>query len=200
MKDNVNLKKKKTLALVIVILVISIFFLIFLFKMAKNNKFGNNNISQEESLKKILNMTSYEAKIEVQVKSNKNTNTYKIYQEYEKDKKSIQEVLEPENIKGVRIEKIGEKLKLENTKLNLTTFFDKYDKININDLDLNSFILQYLEDEEKQTEEFREEIVLKTKNKMLYLNKKTKLPTKMEIKDDNKNTKVYILYNEITIK
>ena len=73
MKDNVNLKKKKTLALVIVILVISIFFLIFLFKMAKNNKFGNNNISQEESLKKILNMTSYEAKIEVQVKSNKNT-------------------------------------------------------------------------------------------------------------------------------
>ena len=35
---------------------------------------------------------------------------------------------------------------------------------------------------------------------MLYLNKKTKLPTKMEIKDDNKNTKVYILYNEITIK
>lgn len=200
MKDNVNLKKKKTLALVIVILVISIFFLIFLFKMAKNNKFGNNNISQEESLKKILNMTSYEAKIEVQVKSNKNTNTYKIYQEYEKDKKSIQEVLEPENIKGVRIEKTEEKLKLENTKLNLTTFFDRYDKININDLDLNSFILQYLEDEEKQTEEFREEIVLKTKNKMLYLNKKTKLPTKMEIKDDNKNTKVYILYNEITIK
>ena len=200
MKDNVNLKKKKTLALVIVILVISIFFLIFLFKMAKNNKFGNNNISQEESLKKILNMTSYEAKIEVQVKSNKNTNTYKIYQEYEKDKKSIQEVLEPENIKDVRIEKTEEKLKLENTKLNLTTFFDRYDKININDLDLNSFILQYLEDEEKQTEEFREEIVLKTKNKMLYLNKKTKLPTKMEIKDDNKNTKVYILYNEITIK
>ena len=200
MKKNVNLKKKKTLALVIVILVISIFFLIFLFKMAKNNKFGNNNISQEESLKKILNMTSYEAKIEVQVKSNKNTNTYKIYQEYEKDKKSIQEVLEPENIKGVRIEKTEEKLKLENTKLNLTTFFDRYDKININDLDLNSFILQYLEDEEKQTEEFREEIVLKTKNKMLYLNKKTKLPTKMEIKDDNKNTKVYILYNEITIK
>lgn len=200
MKDNVNLKKKKILILVIVILVISIFFLIFLFKMAKNNKFGNNNISQEESLKKILNMTSYEAKIEVQVKSNKNTNTYKIYQEYEKDKKSIQEVLEPENIKGVRIEKTEEKLKLENTKLNLTTFFDRYDKININDLDLNSFILQYLEDEEKQTEEFREEIVLKTKNKMLYLNKKTKLPTKMEIKDDNKNTKVYILYNEITIK
>ena len=200
MKDNVNFKKKKTLALVIVILVISIFFLIFLFKMAKNNKFGNNNISQEESLKKILNMTSYEAKIEVRVKSNKNTNTYKIYQEYEKDKKSIQEVLEPENIKGVRIEKTEEKLKLENTKLNLTTFFDRYDKININDLDLNSFILQYLEDEEKQTEEFREEIVLKTKNKMLYLNKKTKLPTKMEIKDDNKNTKVYILYNEITIK
>ena len=194
-------EKRKVLfiAFVIIILII-IFFLIFNLKMAKNMKSGNNNISQEESLKKILNMTSYEAKIEVQVKSNKNTNTYKIYQEYEKDKKSIQEVLEPENIKGVRIEKTEEKLKLENTKLNLTTFFDRYDKININDLDLNSFILQYLEDEEKQTEEFREEIVLKTKNKMLYLNKKTKLPTKMEIKDDNKNTKVYILYNEITIK
>ncbi len=200
MKKQINLKNKKTLILVIVILILLTFFLIFLFEMAKNNKFGNNNISQEESLKKILNMTSYEAKIEVQVKSNKNTNIYKIYQEYEKDKKNIQEVLEPENIKGVRIERTGEKLKLENTKLNLTTFFDKYDKININDLDLNSFILQYLEDKEKQAEEFKEEIVLKTKNKMLYLSKKTKLPTKMEIKDDNKNTKVYILYNEITIK
>ena len=193
-------KRKVLFIAFIIIILIIIFFLIFNFKMAKNMKSGNNNISQEESLKKILNMTSYEAKIEVQVKSNKNTNVYKIYQEYEKDKKNIQEILEPENIKGVRIEKTGEKVKLENTKLNLTTFFDKYDKININDLDLNSFILQYLEDKEKQTEEFKEEIVLKTKNKVLYLSKKTKLPTKMEIKDDNKNTKVYILYNEITIK
>ena len=64
MKKQINLKNKKTLILVIVILILLTFFLIFLFEMAKNNKFGNNNISQEESLKKILNMTSYEAKIE----------------------------------------------------------------------------------------------------------------------------------------
>lgn len=33
----------------------------------------------------------------------------------------------------------------------------------------------------------------------LYINKKTKLPTKMEILDINKNRTVYILYNEITL-
>ena len=56
-------------------------------------------------------------------------------------------------------------------------------------------------------EENEQEIAIKTKidkNKYqmyqcLYISKITNLPTKMEILDINKNTTVYILYNEIKI-
>lgn len=163
-------------------------------------KNGNNITSQEESLNKILNMSSYTATIEVEVKSNKNTNYYKLKQEYIKDKKISQEVLEPSNIAGVKIVKEGDNLKLENTKFNLVTFFEKYEEITVNDLDLSSFVSEYIEYEKKEIEQKDDEIILETKNKILYLNKKTGLPTKMEIKDTNKNTKAYILYNEVTIR
>lgn len=194
-------EKRKILFIVfIIIILILIFFLIFNSKMAKNMKNGNNITSQEESLNKILNMSSYTATIEVEVKSNKNTNYYKLKQEYIKDKKISQEVLEPSNIAGVKIVKEGDNLKLENTKFNLVTFFEKYEEITVNDLDLSSFVSEYIEYEKKEIEQKDDEIILETKNKILYLNKKTGLPTKMEIKDTNKNTKAYILYNEVTIR
>ena len=34
---------------------------------------------------------------------------------------------------------------------------------------------------------------------MLYINKKLRLPIKLEIKDDNNNNKIYIEYKEIKI-
>lgn len=193
-------EKRKVLfiAFVIIILII-IFFLIFNFKMAKNMKSGNNNISQEESLKKILNMSSYTATIEVEVKSNKNTNYYKLKQECIKDNKISQEVLEPSNISGVKIIKEGDNLKLENTRFNLSTFFEKYEEITVNDLDLNSFIIQFNKDEDRIIKQEDDEIILETENKILYISQKTGLPTKMEVKDANKNTRVYILYNEVKI-
>ena len=35
--------------------------------------------------------------------------------------------------------------------------------------------------------------------KVLYIDKKTVLPVKMEIKDNSKKNEVYILYNEVKI-
>ena len=192
-------KRKVLFIAFIIIILIIIFFLIFNLKMAKNMKSGNNNISQEESLKKILNMSSYTATIEVEVKSNKNTNYYELKQEYIKDNKISQEVLEPSNISGVKIIKEGDNLKLENTRFNLSTFFEKYEEITVNDLDLNSFIIQFNKDEDRIIKQEDDEIILETKNKTLYISQKTGLPTKMEVKDANKNTRVYILYNEVKI-
>lgn len=196
-------EKRKILFIVFIIIIlilILIFFLIFNSKMAKNMKNGNNITSQEESLNKILNMSSYTATIEVEVKSNKNTNYYKLKQEYIKDKKISQEVLEPSNIAGVKVVKEGDNLKLENTEFNLVTFFEKYEELTVNDLDLSSFIEEYIENGKNEVNQKDDEIILETKNKVLYINKKTGLPTKMEIKDTNKNTRVYILYNEVIIK
>ena len=38
-----------------------------------------------------------------------------------------------------------------------------------------------------------------TKNKVLYIDKQTCNPTKLEIKDNNEKATVYILYNEVEI-
>ena len=88
-------------------------------------KFGNNS-SNQEIIENILNVSSYETMIEVEVNSNKNTNKYVIKQTYIQGKTSEQEILEPENIQGIKIIKNENELKLENSKLNLTKIYNDY--------------------------------------------------------------------------
>ena len=68
--------------------------------MAKNINIGNNTNSQE-IVNYILNISSYEAKITVEIESNKNKNQYIIKQKYQKPDISTQEIIEPSNIEGV---------------------------------------------------------------------------------------------------
>ena len=95
--------------------------IIFLLNKTNVKKIGNNSTSQE-IVDYILNISSYEAKIEVEVKSNKNTNKYILKQQYISPDVATQEVLEPSNISGIKIIKKGNDLKLENTSLNLSNF------------------------------------------------------------------------------
>ena len=151
--------KKRTI--IFIILAIFVFFILFIFKV-KNNKIGNNNINQD-SVKDIFNMQEYEAEIEVTVISNKNENKYKIRKQYtNKEDKSIQEVLEPENLKGVKIIKQGNKITLENTQLNLNKIFEECNNISENDMDLETFIKDFKENpKEGKSEENSEQIILK---------------------------------------
>lgn len=92
------LKNKKTLICIsIVIALLIVIFLIFRNNMAKKLKTGNNSTSQEIS-DYVLNISSYETTIEVNVKSNKNENKYIIKQIYKGPEDNMQEVLEPSNI------------------------------------------------------------------------------------------------------
>ncbi len=59
------------------------FFIFFHKNTAKNLKIGNNSSSQE-IVDAILNISSYEVKIEVEVNSNKNKSRYIMKQEYKK--------------------------------------------------------------------------------------------------------------------
>lgn len=79
-------------------------------------------------------MNSYKAQIELTIISNKNTNKYKIIQEYKKDEYCIQEIMEPENIRGVKIEYSNNTLTLKNTSLNLTNVYENYKYIAENNL------------------------------------------------------------------
>lgn len=169
--------------------------------MAKKINFGNNKSSQE-IVSEFLNISSYEATVKIDVKSNKNNNKYILKKQYISPNISTQEVIEPKNIAGIKIIKEGNNLKIENTKLNLSSIFENYNYISENDLDLECFIEQYKNQKEQKIEEKDNQIILKiegNKNKILYIDQNTSKPIKMELKDNNKNESVYILYNEVTL-
>ena len=170
-------------------------------------KFGNNSSSQE-IINNILNISSYETKIEVDVNSNKNANKYIIKQQYVAPDISEQEVLEPKNIEGIKIVKNKNELKVENTKMNLIKIYNDYEYMTDNCLDLNAFIEDYKIMGKEIYEDKDNEIILTIenksekyhKNRTLYISKETGKPTKMEIKDNNKKTLIYILYKEVEFK
>ena len=165
------MKTNKKIIFIFVIILFIILGIIIYKNMTKKSKYGNNMNSQE-IVDNILNINSYKSKITVQVNSNKNKNKYILEQEYNTENGSIQTVLEPAN----------------------------------NCLDLVTFINSYKNSEKSKYDENDTEIIMKTKsdnntqnsnNKILYINKGTKLPTKMIIEDNNQNTKIFIQYNEI---
>ena len=190
----------------IFIIILFIFIGIIIYKnMTKKSKYGNNMNSQE-IVDNILNINSYKSNITVQVNSNKNENRYVLEQEYSTEDGSIQIVLEPSNIAGIKMIYKNNSLKLQNTKLNIAKIFENYKGLEDNNLDLITFIINYKNSDKSKYEENDTEIIMKTKsdnniqnmnNKILYINKETKLPTKMIIEDNNQNMKIFIQYNEI---
>ena len=193
------MKNKIILFLIILIILIAIgLFIFFNNKGTKNFKIGNNTSSQE-IVDYILNINSYEAVIEVDVKSNKNENKYKIKQIYNGNDNNSQEVLEPSNIAGVKLIKEGNNLKLENSNLNLTNILQNYEYISDNVLDLSSFIEDYKNNSNSKWEEKNDKILMKTSNRTLYINRENGKPEKLDIQDNDKKNAIYILYNEVNV-
>ena len=199
------MKKKYWLMLLIFILVIG--GIIFYKNTVKDSKSGNNKTSQE-IVDYILNISSYEVQVTVNVTSNKNSNKYILKQTYQSPNISMQEVIEPSNIAGVKIENDGTNLKLENSQLNLSTILENYNYLGDNCLDLYSFIEDYNNDGDATFEEKDTEIIMKTcsnieniyiQEKILHIDKKTMNPTQMEIKDNKQKTTINILYNEVKV-
>ena len=197
---------KKIFFIIILILLIIVGLFIYK-KVIKKSKIGNNMNSQA-IVDYILNVKKYKANVSIQVNSNKNKNKYILNQEFNDENESIQEVIEPANIAGVKIVKKDGNLKLENSGLNLSTIFENYQGIGENYLDLNTFISDYKNYEKSNFEENEKEIIMKTKssnknkyteNKILYINKESKLPTKLIIEDNNQNTTINIQYNSIEL-
>ena len=70
---------------------------------------------------------------------------------------------------------------------------------------LSSFIENY--NEKSEVLDTENEVIIENNNKynnynvkqILYVDKSTKLPIKMEVYDNNKNAKIYIKYNEIKL-
>lgn len=198
------MKKKNWLILLTVIIIIGviIFFVFFPKTKAKNIKIGNNSSSQE-IVDYILNISSYEATVKVEVQSNKNKNQYILKQQFKNPDWSLQEVIEPSNIAGIKMIKQAKQLKIENTNLSLNSIFENYDDIANNILDLSCFIEDYKTDSKASWKEENNQIRMTTKKeqeeKTLWVDKTTGKPSKMEAKWTNKNHEIYISYNEVNI-
>ena len=192
------------------ILIVSAFFIFaiaFIIIFSKNNyktlKNGNNinNQTRDKVYDNILNISSYKATLEVTINSNKNSNKYVLKQSHNLDE-DTQEVLEPENIRGIKTTYNNGILKIQSDNLNITKVYNDYKNIENNDLWLNSFIEDYKISKEKVVEENEEKIIsikVNNRTKKLYLDKKTGKPTKLIVEDDNQKTVIYIIYNEIEI-
>ena len=194
----------------IIILITSIIIIIFIKNNYKIENLGNNITNKQISnvQEYILNMNSYNTEAKVTVKSNKNENTYKIKQQYT-DGVYRQEVLEPEGLRGTIISYNGESLILENTKLNFSKIYENYKYITNNSLCLNHFVEEFKMSENTSINETENEVIFEiipnNKNryivkKVLYVDKKTGNPTKLEVQDSTQNIVVNILYNEIKIR
>lgn len=178
----------------------------------KNFLFGNNiSKNRSDNIEDILGkMENYCADVEVTVTSNKTQNSYLMYQEV-KDDYSMQEIKEGETISGVKIELNGENLKVSNTKLNLEKVYENYSSLLNNSLFLNCFVKDYRNEQNEikcyeKDEELIAEVKLNTnlntyiQYKKLYIDKKTNLPTKLEVKGTAKNETICIIYNNIKLK
>ena len=200
------MKNKKKLWIVgLVILVVLIFLYFFYTNNYKTIKTGNTIGKSAEEIKDyILNISSYEATIELTVNSNKNKNQYIIKQQYSDNGNVFkQEVLEPENIKGLTTSYDGQNLKIENTSLGLSSLYENYKFIAQNDLFLNSFIQEYKTAKDTQCNQNGNQIILTVKNdktvKTLYFDTENAKPIKMEIQSIQQKTSAYIQYKEIQI-
>lgn len=209
------MKNKKIIFISILVLaVVSILIFILLKTNYKNKNFGNNmsNKNLEEIEKYILDISSYTAKMDVTVESNKNTNKYVMEQKYEKGKKSKQKILEPANIEGLEIIYEENKLTINNAKDNLKTMYENYPNLMENCLWLNAFIEDYKTEKNEGKASIVEKngkviMATKTRNennryiysKELHIDKEAGKIEKLVVQDINKKNLIYILYNEITV-
>lgn len=201
------MKKSIWLIFLIIVIICAVVFFVFQKKMSKVLKNGNN-MSSQEIVDYILSISSYKANVTVNINSNKNSNKYIINQEYISPNTNKQEIVEPENISGVRIIRDENGLTLENTRLDLSNIYENYEYIADNCLDLSSFINDYSSSNKSSCKEIENQVIMKTessnknsyiKNKTLYIDKQSLKPQRLEIKDNNQKTTVNILYNEVEI-
>lgn len=190
--------KKKYIILFFVIILVMIFVIYYYNTL----KFGNNisNKNENKIVDYVLNnINEYEAEIEVVIKSNKTTNTYRMKQNVSNNYSSL-EVISTGKINGLKIEYNNGNLKVQNTELKLDKIYEHYEPLMNNTLFLDTFINKFKEKNGTTYIEDDKQIFEVAKEGKLYVDIKTAKPVKLEIKDNTQKTNICINYISIEIK
>ncbi len=196
----------KIFALIIIIIVTLLICNFFIKTNYKTQQNGNNKSIQEIE-EYILNVTSYRAKIRVTVSSNKNANFYEFEQVVKGESYSRQLALSPDSLAGMEIIFENGIITVQNTKYSLSQIYENYPYATTNSLYLTSFIEGYRTSESKEIKETEGKIQMnyipkinKYNNKhVLYIDKASLEPKKLQVYDINNELKVDIIYNEIEL-
>lgn len=199
-----QMKKKIFIIFFILILLILIFYCYKFFIPGNNKHIEDVNDLNEY----ISSINEYKLEADITVNSNRNSNKYKITQSYVNGV-SRQEILCDDTNDGIIIENMDNCLKIKNTQLPVEKVFSDYSDVVKNSVGLDSFIEDYLCDENK---EIRDKdgyyiVSVKSKNsqnkyglsKTLYFNIEKGSIEKIEVKDINNNASIIIEYIKLEI-
>ena len=191
----------------IIIIIVALLICNFFVKTNYKTEQNGNNKSIQEIEQYILNVTSYKAKINVTVSSNKNANFYEFEQEVRGQSYSKQLALSPDSLAGMEIIYENGVITIQNTQYSLSNIYENYPFISTNSLFLTSFIEGYRNSDSKKIAEVDGKIQMsyiskinKYNNKqILYINKAKLEPENLQVYDINNELKVDIKYNEVEL-
>ncbi len=162
----------------------------------------------ENFQKKIITMKSYSCVAEVEVVGNKAPGKYIFIHSYEKPDNYKLEVVEPSHLKGKTIEYKQDKIFISNPDID-----DKIELPNIGDnnqyLFIGDFIENYIQNEDVKIKLDGDYLTLETSipgeneyfnKQILYVNKTTKEPEKMQILDKDGKVRFTVEYKEFEYK
>lgn len=188
----------------IVIIVITVFAIVIGCQRRESTK----EEVYKEFQKKIVNMSSYQCIAEVEASGNKSSHNYVFIHSYIKPDYYKLEVLEPENLKGKIMEYKDDKVIISNTDIE-----DKIELPNTEDNKqyafIGDFIKNYLQNEEVDIKLSNDSLILETtipgdneyfNKQILYVNKETKNPEKMEILNAEGKPNFTVKYTEFECK
>ena len=154
--------------------------------------------------KKINLMTSYTCTANITVVNNKSESKYIVNHTYKKPSYYKLEIIEPQNLKGKTMEYYEDKIVIKNQKLGDVIEFPKVGNNKLY-LFIGDFIQDYSRKESVEINFYNDEqLALKIdvpnniyfKKQILYIDKKTKNPVKMEILDNEGKQKFIVEYTD----
>lgn len=191
------MNKRKTIVLMLVLM----FAIVNLVGCKSLGKQRKEDI-YEDFQKKITKMTSYTCKADITVINNKSKSKYIINHTYKKPSYYKLEIVEPKNLNGKTIEYYKDKIIIKNKQLD-----DVIELPNVGDnklyLFIGDFVQDFLQEDAINMSVSEEQLILERdlsqensclSKQILYIDKKTKNPVKMEILNNEGEKKFIVNY------